>query len=53
MMLTQAEQRILGEAATVETRAAIQSELDTLKLPRQRRFTAAALLVGSPEFQRQ
>jgi uncharacterized protein (DUF1800 family) len=51
--LARAEQRVLGGPASAETRRAIATELEHLDRPRQRELTALALLIGSPEFQRQ
>jgi hypothetical protein len=51
--LARAEQRVLGGPASAETRRAIATELEHLERPRQRELTALALLIGSPEFQRQ
>jgi uncharacterized protein (DUF1800 family) len=51
--LAAGELRVLGEPATQATREAIQAELERLDRAPQRERATLALLVGSPEFQRQ
>jgi uncharacterized protein (DUF1800 family) len=52
-LLASCEQQVLGQPARAVTHDAIAAELATLPRRRQRRLLALALLVGSPEFQRQ
>jgi uncharacterized protein (DUF1800 family) len=52
-LLARANQVVFGGNASAETLSTVRSELSGIEKPDERRTVALALLIGSPEFQRQ
>jgi hypothetical protein len=52
-LLARANKIVFGGMASAETLSTVKSELQGLEKPEERRAVALALLIGSPEFQRQ
>jgi uncharacterized protein (DUF1800 family) len=52
-VLSRANNVVFGGTASAETLATVRAELEGLEKPEERRAVALALLIGSPEFQRQ